>query len=343
MRSWFEKSVHASTGRPLLPRDKSLGEYSDCEILEIQDLLRYSHSASERLVRIVGSDLLNAMPFQIYRLVTTLLKRIRGRSGLSRSVEFIPCEYMEIVRRVKEDVDDSQRCVRVCLTHDIDSADCYEYWGKLIDIEEKFGFQSTSNVLTKGPYVLDTGWLDELEDRGHEIGLHGDTHDLAMGFRSMDDLRERLSACLSKLDNRVVGFRAPGFSISENLLSVLNELGFRYDSSIKLRCHYKDGVDVCVPYIYPGMDLWEFPLAISDDALFRDANLSDATATRTAMNVLAQVRENRGVMVFNSHPVNMIDHASFYQQLLDAFASDPSIEIALMRQLTWSNDSTVDR
>ena len=59
-----------------------LEKYSDREFEEIQNSLRFVHTTSERIVRVLGSDLLNAIPFRVYRPVTTLIKKTLGLTGL---------------------------------------------------------------------------------------------------------------------------------------------------------------------------------------------------------------------------------------------------------------------
>ena len=73
-----------------------------------------------------------------------------------------------------------------------------------------------------------------IADEGHEVGSHGDTH---RRFNSLtrDALREDLRISRDTLEqvtgSRVWGVRAPTFSISEEVLDVLAEAGYWYDSS----------------------------------------------------------------------------------------------------------------
>jgi peptidoglycan/xylan/chitin deacetylase (PgdA/CDA1 family) len=75
--------------------------------------------------------------------------------------------------------------------------------------------------------------IEELAERGHEVGLHGWVHEK---FAALDRLRaEQLlhdgTAALARLGLRPAGFRAPGGLRGEHTVPVLQALGFRYDSS----------------------------------------------------------------------------------------------------------------
>jgi peptidoglycan/xylan/chitin deacetylase (PgdA/CDA1 family) len=75
--------------------------------------------------------------------------------------------------------------------------------------------------------------VEELAQRGHEVGLHGWVHEK---FGSLDKRRaEQLlydgTAALERIGLRPQGFRAPGALRGEHTVPILRELGFLYDSS----------------------------------------------------------------------------------------------------------------
>ncbi len=86
------------------------------------------------------------------------------------------------------------------------------------------------------------GWVAErlpnlikkIYDNGHEIASHGFWHNLCSEVRFFQ-LREELLRSKELLQDitgvRVLGFRAPNFSICKDLLALLKELGYVYDSS----------------------------------------------------------------------------------------------------------------
>ncbi|MDY6909038.1 MAG: polysaccharide deacetylase family protein [Thermodesulfobacteriota bacterium] len=78
------------------------------------------------------------------------------------------------------------------------------------------------------------GLVREIQDRGHEVASHGYWHRLC-SEETPDGLRRDLSESRKLLEDiigrRVSGYRAPGFSISDQVLQAVRFAGYRYDSS----------------------------------------------------------------------------------------------------------------
>ncbi|OPL15861.1 MAG: hypothetical protein AVO38_09220 [delta proteobacterium ML8_D] len=103
----------------------------------------------------------------------------------------------------------------------------------LLDLLERFHVSATFFVL---------GWIaerlprlvKEIQARGHEVASHGYGHRLCYDI-SHSELRQDLYRSRSILENMtgqpVRGYRAPSFSITGELMDLLKELGYRYDSS----------------------------------------------------------------------------------------------------------------
>jgi peptidoglycan/xylan/chitin deacetylase (PgdA/CDA1 family) len=74
----------------------------------------------------------------------------------------------------------------------------------------------------------------EIHSRGHEVASHGYGHELC-SQSSIDDLKEDLAKSKKLLEDiigeRVYGYRAPSFSISDEILKLIEEAGYEYDSS----------------------------------------------------------------------------------------------------------------
>jgi peptidoglycan/xylan/chitin deacetylase (PgdA/CDA1 family) len=73
-------------------------------------------------------------------------------------------------------------------------------------------------------------------EQGHEVGNHSHAHDYALSRRSGGEIARDLSAAEHVLQAmgmpRPVGFRAPGYTLSPQLLQALVEAGYRYDASM---------------------------------------------------------------------------------------------------------------
>lgn len=86
------------------------------------------------------------------------------------------------------------------------------------------------------------GLVEEIAERGHEIGCHGLHHESTIDADTKErrftrrEYRERIDAAKRKLEDatgrEVVGFRAPGAYVGGWVLDVIEDLGFEYDSSV---------------------------------------------------------------------------------------------------------------
>ena len=86
------------------------------------------------------------------------------------------------------------------------------------------------------------GWLAErlpnlireIHTRGHEVASHGYLHNLC-NLESKEDLRKDLVESKKLLEDiigaPVVGYRAPSFSVTNDILKMIEDCGYQYDSS----------------------------------------------------------------------------------------------------------------
>jgi polysaccharide deacetylase family protein (PEP-CTERM system associated) len=100
------------------------------------------------------------------------------------------------------------------------------------------------------------GWVAErrpallrrIRDRGHEIASHGYGHELVYEIgpeRFREDVRRSRAVIEDAIGERVLGYRAPSFSITKRslwALQILAEEGFEYDSSIFPTRHPRYGI-----------------------------------------------------------------------------------------------------
>ena len=78
--------------------------------------------------------------------------------------------------------------------------------------------------------------LRDLQASGHEIASHSQGHhyDLSQRGRAFieDDIRQSLDAIEKATGKRPTGFRAPGYTITNEMFDVLRSLSLAYDSSV---------------------------------------------------------------------------------------------------------------
>jgi peptidoglycan-N-acetylglucosamine deacetylase len=84
-------------------------------------------------------------------------------------------------------------------------------------------------IAERFPYLV-----REIAARGHEIASHGCYHELPENM-PLNSLRAELTDSRKRLEDTigmpVVGFRAPSFSINDDILEAVARSGYRYDSS----------------------------------------------------------------------------------------------------------------
>ncbi|MFH1625452.1 MAG: polysaccharide deacetylase family protein [Pseudomonadota bacterium] len=204
----------------------------------------------------------------------------------------------------------------ICLTHDVDFAEGYDFVEELVELEKQYSVRSTYNFLIKGRYECERSLLRYIMENGFEVGLHGYTHDIALSYRHPSLIREHIERALCEMGFKVKGFRAPALSISKNLLTVLKEFDFKYDSSLACTSSFWQGVETCFPFRYPGLGIWEVPLCLQDSTIFRDHCLKDEEALQLMRGMIDGIIEVGGVTVLNFHPCILRKRMNFYQELL---------------------------
>ena len=113
------------------------------------------------------------------------------------------------------------------LSHDVETADGVRLIDSIAEIEEKLGLCSSWNIVPL-KYETDPGLIRDLQQRGHEFGVHGYNHDGKLFF-SEAEFDRRTPAMLAAMDRMdACGFRAP--MVHRNL-DWIGRLRPRYDAS----------------------------------------------------------------------------------------------------------------
>lgn len=121
---------------------------------------------------------------------------------------------------------------------------------KILDLLKSYNIKTTFFITgyfaEREPHILRM-----IDNAGHEIASHAYCH-TNLTKQSEDNLKtniERSSKILSGLvSQEIKGFRAPGCYINQDIIDILSELGYQYDSSIH-------------PAIVPGHYYnWKYPL-----------------------------------------------------------------------------------
>ena len=141
---------------------------------------------------------------------------------------------------------------------------------RLLDVLGQAGVKATFFVLGKvaerHPEIV-----REIEAAGHEVGTHGYAHTLIY-TQTPEVFREELKRAIGAVEQvtgkKVLGHRAPFFSITKKslwALDILGELGVEYDTSIFPVMNYRYGIEDAPRWPHEieaaGTTLKEFPIS----------------------------------------------------------------------------------
>ncbi len=96
----------------------------------------------------------------------------------------------------------------IVLTHDVEEQQGFDFIPRVIELEEKYGFKSSWNIVPY-KYKIDDGILKLIRNAGHEIGIHGYNHDgkLYYSEKIFNERVQYINKALKKYG--AVGFRSP--------------------------------------------------------------------------------------------------------------------------------------
>ena len=140
--------------------------------------------------------------------------------------------------------------------------------GRILEILARYDIKATFFIV---------GWTAErfpvlvrkIKAAGHDIGCHSYLHRKIYDLKP-EEFREDTQRAKEILEDitgeEIIGYRAPSYSITRKslwALDILEELGFRYDSSIFPILHDNYGIPDAPRYEYklPDHDMMEYPIS----------------------------------------------------------------------------------
>jgi peptidoglycan/xylan/chitin deacetylase (PgdA/CDA1 family) len=207
---------------------------------------------------------------------------------------------------------------RACaiLTHDIETKAGRDLTGKLMDVDEAFGFKASIQVVPEKRYQVSQGFLDTIRGRGFEINVHGLDHDGNL-FQDRATFIERAK----RINEYAVVFGARGFRSPTMYRNVdwLQDLNFSYDMSVPNVARLEPqhgGCCTVMPYFLPG-NMLELPLTTTQDyTIFNVLNDYSTTLWKQQIDVIVR---SHGLVSLIVHPDYVFSHRAqeVYRQLLE--------------------------
>lgn len=292
---------------------------------------------TQSLVRLGFQTFSNYSPRPVRALVSGLGHKLR-RKQPNEMIMPAQCGFNKLVTQLRSQGLQSKnylgRRAAVCLSYDVDRLICYGYLPVILDQLTHLKFKATFNLLTDWEYKIDQAILDRFIQDGHEIGLHGGRHDVALGYRRAKKIRLHLNKALEQLPAGIYSYRAPALCITPTLLNQIKQTGFVIDSSLPMSNLYYHSVQTCFPYPLDAKGIiWELPVLLQDTTLFLDFGYSIEQALALVLKALGEVVQMGGVAVLNLHPYMIIKHQVFHTELLTYLAQDENVAVCTQKEV----------
>ena len=214
----------------------------------------------------------------------------------------------------------------------LNSQNLYYNFPDFMEIEEKFGIRSTFFFRTKyenGNYLDYEDEITDLVRGGWEIGLHSDPNFI----NSINMVRSEKDNLENLTKNKIKGNRVHYLGFNQELPSILQDLGFVYDSSIK---HAKESVVLDDTGHYFFDKLIEFPITLMDAYMFTYMKLSENQIVSTVKKTLEVIRNDseKNIMTIIWHDnVLKMKGGRMYYSLLEFLADQEDFQICTGNQL----------
>ena len=226
------------------------------------------------------------------------------------------------------------------LTHDVESAVGQSYVRAVAGLEEGLGFRSSFNFVPE-VYRVDMNLVDELRQRGFEIGIHGLKHDGKL-FSSRDEFERRAIRVNQYLkEYGAVGFRSP---LTHRNPEWMQALDIEYDLSFF-------DTDPFEPIPGGTMSIWPFFLGHFVElpyTLVQDYTLTAVlgeTSPRIWLTKVDFIEKYHGMALLNSHPDYLKEPANMkiYSTFLSTMKDRGDYWHALPRDVAqWWRDRAVN-
>lgn len=216
------------------------------------------------------------------------------------------------------------------LTHDVEGVSGYDYIWDVVALEEKYGFRSSFNFVPEA-YQVNLQFVEELQERGFEVGVHGLKHDgkLFSSRRIFNERCRKINAYAKKW--RSVGFRSP---MTHRNPEWMQSLDIEYDLSFF-------DTDPYEPMPGGTMSIWPFCLGQFIElpyTLAQDHTLMVTLGEKTPKLWLEKVdfiKRYCGMALVNTHPDYLREecHLSIYEEFLHQVRAHGEYWHALPREV----------
>jgi len=151
----------------------------------------------------------------------------------------------------------------IIITHDVEDPPGKDFCGRLMDVDESFGFRSSFQVVPEVRYPVSKQYLESITSRGFEVNVHDLTHDGRLYAKYDEFLRRAKRINQYGHDFGAVGFRS---GILYRNADWYGAFEFLYDMSIPNVAHLdpqRGGCCTVKPYFIG--NIVELPVTCTQD------------------------------------------------------------------------------
>lgn len=189
------------------------------------------------------------------------------------------------------------------LTHDVETAAGRDFSSTLMDLDLKYGFRASFQVVPEKRYDVPTTYWNEIRSRGFEFNVHDFNHDgqLFQNKTEFDRRAKLINHYVAKYGSR--GFRAGAMYRN---LDWYDAFEFSYDMSVPNVAHLepqRGGCCTVMPY-FVGKIL-EIPLTTSQD--YSVFNILESYSIALWKKQISMILQRNGLISFLSHPDYLVE------------------------------------
>ena len=253
-----------------------------------------------------------------------------------------------------------QKRYAVVFTHDVDTGwifntpDGREWLEAFASAEERCGIRSAWYcVPCSMKTVQSEKGLNRLAQMGHEIGVHGLTHDANLPKLSLKQLQEKLTCAKEMMAPYSIegemGYRAPWLSRSETIYQALSASEYLYDTSSPnadcLRNNSESNNGCCTFFPFRREDLIVLPVTVPQDAMRVNLGMSPEQFWDWILNLVSKVKEVGGIAVVSTHiqPHHSANHPMLdgYRHVVSILSNDSQAWVTLPKEAAqWAQKSS---
>jgi hypothetical protein len=279
----------------------------------------YNESFLDGLIRKVVYRIIRNLPKDSYYQVTSILKKIKSGDTSTKFMNELTQNVFSIISN-----DIFHDSPNVCITHDIDSIYCLRELENTFTVNQSVGAKASLHFLTNADYSLDRIDFEGIISGGNLVGLHGDHHDIALGYRNRNQFKKRIQSCLNRLPTSEFKiFRAPGFGMCINKLHILQELGFALDTSATSGFLFNRDSYFGILQTEQLSKL-EIKVAVvnySDDRVIRELGAPINIQKKLIDLILLESISMKSTAIFNFHPGISSKEITHYEEIVQHFSN----------------------